>query len=238
LTKFYKVVRENYMDFATGTVHYGVGAEVRHPEPGEFGKGEAEGYLSVTTDPSLAVGASWPCRVLEVEADEYWEPHQNNVWEAYTHKRAVHKLRVVRELDAWEFFGPQGKRVVDILTKQGELKRAVDRSDYGSRKYLSVQELSSEIRVGKRGLLLRWQDEDRHDALKDKRETAVSSSGWGLMYLVIQYLIIADLLDPENKRDAAMLAWIEDSIEKFEKVHYDVTTSWWRKTLDYLKGKN
>lgn len=119
---YYKAVDLNYKDFFSGTVDYSVGNTVVHPSPGKKNGKEASGYLSVTTDPRAAVGARWPLRLLEVEAEVVWAPHfQGHGKDDLDKKRATHKLTVLRELDAHEVFGVRGPLVQEIIEQMTEL---------------------------------------------------------------------------------------------------------------------
>ena len=112
MTVYYKAVRPDGTDFRTGTIRYDVGATVTHPNPH---RRDASGYLSVATVPTDCTGMSWPCRLLEVEAEVAWTvPTLPN-------KRATHSLTVVREVDAHVAFGPQGREVAALIERAGRL---------------------------------------------------------------------------------------------------------------------
>lgn len=108
---YYKAVRPDGTDFYSGQVVWDqIGEIVEHPNPGSLGGDGAEGYLSVSVSPADCTGMRWPCRLLLVESVEgtpVWEPTPN-----LPSKRASHAWRVVRELPAYEVFGPNGAQVV------------------------------------------------------------------------------------------------------------------------------
>jgi hypothetical protein len=120
---YYKAVDRNYKDFFSGTVDYSVGKTVTHRSPGFKNGKEASGYLSVTTDPRAAVGARWPLRLLEVEAEKVWAPHYNGHGnDDLDKKRATHQLTVVRELEAHEVFGVRGRLVQELIEQMEEVR--------------------------------------------------------------------------------------------------------------------
>jgi hypothetical protein len=105
---YYKATRTDGTDFRTGSVSYDVGSTVEHPRPH---KRDASGYLSVSTVPTDCVGASWPLRLVEVEAAEVWTDNQ------HPNKRCTHSLTVLRELDPMLALGPQGQAVVALIER-------------------------------------------------------------------------------------------------------------------------
>lgn len=119
MTKYYKAVTENYKDFYSGEIDYSVGSTVEHPEPGPHGDTEAYGYLSVTTDPTDVPGlAHWPLRMLEVEVEDGWESG------SLPNKVCTHKLTVVREIEAWKYFGDHGERILRMAQQANSLSES------------------------------------------------------------------------------------------------------------------
>jgi hypothetical protein len=117
----YKAVQLNGKDFATGLIDYGAafaaGATVKHPNPGNVGDSDASTYLSVSVSASDLPGTSWPLRLFEVEpVGELWNPN-----DPYPHKRAVHELRIIREVPAHLVYGPEGERVRELIEAFHEL---------------------------------------------------------------------------------------------------------------------
>ena len=114
LETYYKAVRSDGTDFYSGGVLWDrVGEIVEHPDPGNPGEHDAEGYLSVSVSPTDCTGMKWPCRLFEVEQVEgvpVWEPTPS-----LPSKRAAHAWRVVRELPAYEALGPSGVEVAAFL---------------------------------------------------------------------------------------------------------------------------
>lgn len=113
MTTYYKAVREDGYDFATGTIKYEVGKTIRHPAPH---KRDASGYLSVTVDPTDVPGGRWPLRMFEVKARWAWRDGQS-----YKNKRCTHKLKVLREVDASQYFGVNGGIVVEMINEHNSL---------------------------------------------------------------------------------------------------------------------
>lgn len=113
---FYKATRPDGTDFFTGTVLYEVGKRVRPlPHDGER-RICGPGYVHAADVPSeTLVNGRWPCRLFEVAgtpADRLW------------HKAAFRQLVVVRELDAHEALGPNGREAVALIERAGRLTPA------------------------------------------------------------------------------------------------------------------
>ena len=110
-TIYYKAVRTDGTDFRTHKLDYTTGEPVMHHAPIK-GSSDARNYLSVSTVLGDFPGASWPWRILEVEAvGDTWKPGDE-----YRNKVAVAGLRMVRELRPWAGFGPQGEQVDALVT--------------------------------------------------------------------------------------------------------------------------
>ena len=131
---FYKAVRPNGKDFHTGTVDYGKAAKsksktITHPAA-RSGSTSADKYFSVATVATDCTGFSWPARLFEVEAiGEPWTPHAGNM----PNKRAVSGMKILRELPAWQVFGPEGELIVAIITRFNALtdaERVALRTEY------------------------------------------------------------------------------------------------------------
>lgn len=112
MTTYYKATRPDGTDFRTGTINYGAafadGTLVTHPDPHRPG---VRGYLSVSVSPTNCTGAEWPCNLYEVLPGDPWTPNANEL----PSKRACYSLRVVRQLSATDFFGPQGVHVAALI---------------------------------------------------------------------------------------------------------------------------
>ncbi|HEY2644559.1 MAG TPA: hypothetical protein VGI56_12470 [Galbitalea sp.] len=118
---YYKAITPDGFDFHTGKVDYGTPAKARlkkdrtvtHPSP-KANAVNANSYFSVATVPTDCTGMRWPARLLEVEAiGEAWTPHTSDL----PNKRAVTGIRIIRELPAWQLFGAEGERILELIDK-------------------------------------------------------------------------------------------------------------------------
>ena len=112
---YYKATRMDGTDFYTGKIDY-----TRVPLPQMSGQGEfpGAGWLHLATTPTECVGASWPCRLFEIEPDNYAQVYQDK---SHPHKIGTTKAFVTREIESWKFFGPQGKEVVALVERAKKL---------------------------------------------------------------------------------------------------------------------
>jgi hypothetical protein len=124
---YYKATRPDGTDFHTGTVDYGsallTGDPLVHPTAGseDFARDDATFYFSVATVPTDCTGMSWPCRLFEVEPiGETWQPDVRGL----PNKVACLSLRVVRELDAVDAFGPQGAQLRDLIGQAANVTKS------------------------------------------------------------------------------------------------------------------
>lgn len=108
MTTYYKAVRLDGTDFATGTTR---------PVVGEWMpliKGELVmcrlGYHVADTPGETLVGGWWPCRLFEVEIPE-------GDWEREQHKLVVSTYRPIRELSSWMALGPNGQEVAAFIER-------------------------------------------------------------------------------------------------------------------------
>lgn len=84
---------------------------------------EPHEYLSVSTDPKTCYGFMWPCRLLEVVPIPQlpvWAPHPEDL----PNKRASMAWKVVREVEPWRVFGPNGEVVANFLDKISSMSPA------------------------------------------------------------------------------------------------------------------
>lgn len=105
---YYKAVRPDGTDFATGTTRPVIGEWM----PSIEGELEicARGYHVSTKPAETLVGGSWPCRLFEVEAKGISRQRDNN-----KHKRVCRTYRPIRELPAWMALGPNGEAVAALI---------------------------------------------------------------------------------------------------------------------------
>ena len=112
---YYKAVRGDGTDFYAGTVHWvpedgTYPHTVTHPTSTEAIAGDHSTSLAVSTDPTRLPGASWPMRLLTVEASDapVIETHEHN-------KRQAVAWVVTGEVEAHLRFGPQGVHVAALI---------------------------------------------------------------------------------------------------------------------------
>ena len=112
---YYKATRMDGTDFHTGKIDY-----TRVPLPEMSGQGEfpGAGWLHLATTPTECVGASWPCRLFEIEPAGDAQVYQNK---SHPHKIGTTKAFVTCEIESWKFFGPQGKEVVALIERAKKL---------------------------------------------------------------------------------------------------------------------
>jgi hypothetical protein len=108
---FYKATRPDATSFHDGTTRWQVGRIVRHPSPDlSLGLCSA-GVLHISDAPGeTLVGGSWPCRLFEVE------PRGDMIGPS-EHKYGCTKVKVVRELPAWQALGPNGEAVAALIER-------------------------------------------------------------------------------------------------------------------------
>lgn len=113
---FYKATQVDGFDFYSGTVDYaghlnsGEWLPVKDAKTPQCCTGDV--YHASTSKADTLIGATWPCRLFEVEGLPVAEEKN---------KRGFSTLRVVRELPAWEALGPNGQDVVSHLESVKEV---------------------------------------------------------------------------------------------------------------------
>ncbi len=118
MNTYFKAVRPDGLDFHSRTIDYGKAAKsrskkIKHPSP-VAGSDSAARYFSVATVPTDCTGFTWPARLFEVEpVGDVWTPHA----ESMPNKRAAAALKILRELPAWQLFGPNGEAIVAIIDR-------------------------------------------------------------------------------------------------------------------------
>lgn len=115
----FKATQPDGTDFYTGKISYlnalKTGDKLIHPNPGVLRSGDASGYISISTVATDCTSFRWPARLFEVEpVGDVWAPSSS-----MPNKRAVAELRILRELPAWQLFGPEGERIVELIAKFG-----------------------------------------------------------------------------------------------------------------------
>lgn len=204
--RFYKAVREDYTDFRTGRVSYGVGSTVTHPNPH---KRDASGYLSVSVEPADCTGMSWPCRLLLVEPVDPWTPEP----ETLPNKRACHSLRVVGERPAHEALGPNGEHLVALIGRARNLTR-----DEAERLYTAGDAAWDAAHVAA------W------DAARVAAWDAAGDAAWDAAWVAAW--VAAWRAARDAARRAARALTVRDLIgNTFTQEHYDLLTRPWREVI-------
>ena len=111
---YYKAVRPDGTDFATGTTRPVVGEWM--PRIKGHLKLCKRGYHVSDVPAETLIGGSWPCRLFEVEIAEDVSPEHID-----GHKRVVHTYRPLRELPAWQALGPNGEAVAALIERARSL---------------------------------------------------------------------------------------------------------------------
>ncbi len=107
---FYKATRLDGTSFYDGTTEWRVGRIVQHPAPDlSLGLCSA-GVLHISDAPGETPNGSWPCRLFEVEP-------RGDMIGPEGHKYGCTKVKVVRELPAWQVFGPNGEAVATLIKR-------------------------------------------------------------------------------------------------------------------------
>jgi hypothetical protein len=111
---FYKATRPNGMSFYDGTTKWQVGRIVRHPTP-DLSLGLCSAGVLHISDAlgETLVGGRWPCRLFEVE------PRSHPLLDGGSngHKYGCIKVKVIRELPAWQALGPNGEAVAALIER-------------------------------------------------------------------------------------------------------------------------
>ena len=117
--KLYKATRRNGQSFYDSSVVYEVGKTVSITEGARPNKPQCceAGVLHASNTPGeVLVGGSWPCRLFEVTGKPVC-----GLDKEHPHKAGFFELKVVRELPAWQAFGPNGKLIVALINRIAKL---------------------------------------------------------------------------------------------------------------------
>lgn len=112
MTEYYKALRPNGTDFATGTTRPRKGRWMPRIE-GELIMCEWGYHVSDAVGETL-IGGSWPCKLARVEIPK-------GEWQREGHKLVVPTYRVVEWLPAWQALGPNGEAVAAMIERAGKL---------------------------------------------------------------------------------------------------------------------
>ncbi len=114
---YYKAVRPDGTDFATGSTRPVVGAWMPEIE-GDLVMCERGYHVSQHAAETL-VGGRWPCRLFEVEISA-----EHLADEKHPHKLVCRTYRPVRELPAWQALGPNGEAVAALIARSDAMTHA------------------------------------------------------------------------------------------------------------------
>ena len=112
MTEYYKALRPDGTDFATGTTKPRKGRWMPRIE-GDLVMCR-RGYHVADAPAETLVGGSWPCKLARVEIP-------GGEWEREGHKLVVPTYRVVEWLPSWQALGPNGQEVVALIVRAGRL---------------------------------------------------------------------------------------------------------------------
>ena len=108
MTTYYKALRPDGTDFATGTTKPRKGSWMPRID-GELIMCD-RGYHVSDAPAETLIGGRWPCKLARVEIPE-------GEWEREGHKFLVPTYRVVEWLPAWQALGPNGEAVVALIKR-------------------------------------------------------------------------------------------------------------------------
>ena len=112
MTEYYKALRPDGTDFATGTTKPRKGRWMPVIE-GDLVMCE-RGYHVADSPAETLIGGSWPCKLARVEIPE-------GEWQREGHKLLVPTYRVVEWLPSWQALGPNGQEVATLIARTGRL---------------------------------------------------------------------------------------------------------------------
>ena len=113
MTTYYKATRPNGTSFHDGVTRWEVGETVKIKVMDRRKTMCGKGILHASDAPGeTLVNGTWPCRLFEVEGEPIAQGG---------HKLGFHELTVVRELPAWQVFGPNGEAVVELIEQAARM---------------------------------------------------------------------------------------------------------------------
>ena len=174
MTTYYKAVRPDGTDFATGTTRPVVGEWMPRID------GDLElcrrGYHVSDAPAETLIGGSWPCRLFEVEI-EGGVPAEH----IDGHKRVVPTYLAIRELPAWQALGPNGEAVVALVDRA----RAVTEED--ALRFDTTWAAAQAVAAAAARYAAR-------DAARDAAQAAAWHAAWDAALA----LVVRDLITPEQ----------------------------------------
>ncbi len=186
---FYKAVRPDGTDFRTGTIRYEVGQTVT-PAPTDLpARICGPGMLHAATVPAMTlVSGSWPCRLFEVTGTPV-----AGLDDEHPHKAGFRSLIVVREVEAWQALGRNGREVAALIDRAGRLTSDETRRLAAARvaARVAAQEAAREAaRVAAR--------DAARDAAWAAAQAAAWDAAWAAAWAAATALVVRDLITPEQ----------------------------------------
>lgn len=172
MTTYYKATRPDGTDFRTGTINYAqalaADETLTHPDAHW---NHASGYLSISVAPGeTLIGGRWPCRLFTVEP-----VGEARTVDTYQHKRAVHALRVVEEVDAWQALGPNGASVAQFIES---IPQALENSAWDAAWDAALASAWNAARDAARDAALASARDGARDAARDSAWNAARDATW------------------------------------------------------------
>ena len=112
MTTYYKALRPDGTDFATGTTRPRKGQWMPRIDGGLIMC--ERGYHVSDAVAETLIGGSWPCKLARVEIPD-------GEWDRQGHNLVVPTYRVVEWLPAWQALGPNGKNIAALIERAKRL---------------------------------------------------------------------------------------------------------------------
>ena len=212
MTVYYKATRLDGFDFYTGkTINYADAVGGRVAVPNRRGKAGCctNSVLHASDMPTeTLIGGSWPCRLFEVTGRPVAQKD---------HKFGFRSLRVVREVEAWQALGPQGREVAALVERATRLT-------------LDEAERLAAAWYAARGAA-RYAAEDAAwyaagGAARYVARDAAGHAAWGAAWYAVRGAAGGAARDVA--RDVARALVVRDRIgDRFTQAHYDTLTGPW-----------
>lgn len=236
---FWKATRPDGTDFRTGTINY---ADVLNTGtvvvPPSAQKREfvlcTKGILHAATTPdSTLVGGRWPCRLFEVTGEVVAGRDAEHPF-----KVGMVTMTVLREVEAWQALGPQGKECVALIERAGALT-ADD-----AQRLDAARAAAWEAAGGAERPMSKFAD---WQAARDAARATARRASWdaaGDAAVDAAYLAVKTTFELRaSARAARDAAWdagsalgVRDLIGQFgfAQAHYDLLTGPWRRMIGPL----
>lgn len=208
MTVYYKATRPNGTDFFSGEVdyaaHWSVGVPLKpKPSVNMYRCCTNTVYHAADTPGETLVGGSWPCRLFEVTGTPVAQ---------MDHIFGFRSFRVVREIEPWRVFGPNGQDVAVIIDRCGAFLAWEDEDDlsakFGARIDARIKARHDTYAVARAAA----RDTAREAARAAAREACYNARAFGC------------IIAAEAASDAAIALVVRDLISK---EHFDALYERW-----------